>query len=78
MINKIVATEIKTIMSHMIVSTVALLYNFHFNTKISNLLCRTFSRKFPNCGLKIQNSRFKIQKEKYEKAILENQSMRPL
>ena len=37
--------------------------------KNGNLFRGIFSRKFPSVGLKIYNSKFKIQKEKYESAI---------
>ena len=44
-------------------------YKNFFWTKISNLLLGIFSQNFSSCGLKVQNSRFKNQKEKYENAI---------
>ena len=40
-----------------------------FHTKTGYLLPRILLQKLPNYGLKIWNSRFKIQKEKYESAI---------
>ena len=47
-------------------------YKKFFWTKISNLLHGIFSQNFSSCGLKVQNSRFKNQKEKYENAISKN------
>ena len=44
-------------------------YKTFFWSKIGNLLHRMFSQNFSNCGLKVQNSRFKNEKEKYENAI---------